>query len=226
MLSYGKNVLMMTDPKTIRKVYISKTRKDKELFDYLRLNKINYVLVDSNKIDKMAPGNNQGIAFERDEYKYHELSEALDEEFVVILDHIEDPHNFGAIIRSAEAAGVKSIIIPKDRGINVNDTVMKTSVGTTSNVKIIKVVNLANTIKTLQDNNFFVYASAMDGEDARKLDFSGKKVLIIGNEGNGVQRLLKEKSDFIVAIPMNGEVNSLNASVAAGILLFKMSGLI
>ena len=132
----------------------------------------------------------------------------------------------GAIIRTAEAAGIKSIIIPKDRSVSITDTVIKTSVGTTSKVKVIKVTNIVETIKKLQKNDYFVYASSMDGKDARNIDFSGKKVLIIGNEGKGISSLVRNTCDEIIKIPMIGEVNSLNASVAAGILIFKMGGLI
>ena len=223
MLAYGKNVLLMMNPKEIKKVYISKN--DVEIKNFLKENKIHFVVTSNDVLNKMVKGNHQGVVIEREEFKYFELKDIQDEEFLVILDHLEDPHNFGAIIRTAEAAGIKTIIIPKDRSVSVNDTVMKTSVGTTSNVKIVKVTNIAETIKKLQKEGYFVYGTSMDGKDCRDVDFSGKKVLIIGNEGKGISKIVEEKCDEIISIPMKGEVNSLNASVAAGILIFKMGGL-
>ena len=223
MLAYGKNVLLMMNPKEIKKVYISKN--DVEIKSFLKENKIHFVVTSNDVLNKMVKGNHQGVVIEREEFKYFELKDIQDEEFLVILDHLEDPHNFGAIIRTAEAAGIKTIIIPKDRSVSVNDTVIKTSVGTTSNVKIVKVTNIAETIKKLQKEGYFVYGTSMDGKDCRDVDFSGKKVLIIGNEGKGISKIVEEKCDEIISIPMKGEVNSLNASVAAGILIFKMGGL-
>ncbi len=225
MLAYGKNVLYMTNPKEIRKVYVSKMKKDNELFAYLKENKIQYLLVEPNVLDKMCKQNHQGILFERNDFVYSSLESLFDEDFIVLLDHLEDPHNFGAIIRTAEAAGVKSIIIPKDRSVEVTDTVMKTSVGTTSNVKIVKVTNLVDAIRKLKEKDFFIYGSAMDGRDMNQIHFSGKIVLVIGNEGKGMSQLVRKNCDEIVSIPMVGKVNSLNASVASGILIYKMGGL-
>lgn len=225
MLAYGRNALLMANPKEIKKVYISKTRKDDELMTFLKENHIHYVLTNNNDLDSMIKENHQGVIFEREEYQYHDLDEIGNEDFVVMLDHLEDPHNFGAIIRTCESAGIKSIIIPKDRSVSVNDTVIKTSVGTVDKVKIIKVTNLNDTIKKLQNNNFFVYGTDMQGTDMRKCSFADKKVLIIGNEGKGISSLVAKNCDEIVKIPMMGTVNSLNASVAAGILIYKMGGL-
>ena len=225
MLANEKNVLLMMNPKEIKKVYLSKSKNDVEIKNFLKENKIHFVVTSNDVLNKMVKGNHQGVVIEREEFKYFELKDIQDEEFLVILDHLEDPHNFGAIIRTAEAAGIKTIIIPKDRSVSVNDTVIKTSVGTTSNVKIVKVTNIAETIKKLQKEGYFVYGTSMDGKDCRDVDFSGKKVLIIGNEGKGISKIVEEKCDEIISIPMKGEVNSLNASVAAGILIFKMGGL-
>lgn len=225
MLAYGKNVLFMTDPAKIKKVYLSKTKKDKDVIDYLNKNKIHYISTDIDILNKMTKGNHQGVVLETEDFKYSDLNDVMNEDFLIMLDHIEDPHNFGAIIRTAEAAGVKSIIIPKDRSVSVNETVIKTSVGTTNVVKIVKVTNLTETIKKLQKENFFVYGADMNGKDLRDISFAEKKVLIIGNEGKGISSLIAKNCDEIVEIPMQGSVNSLNASVAAGILIFKMGGL-
>ena len=173
----------------------------------------------------MTSENHQGIVIEIEDYAYAPLESVFNEEFVLILDHLEDPHNLGAIIRSAEAAGIKSIIIPKDRSVSVNDTVIKISAGTINNVKIIRVTNLVDAIKKLQKNNFFIYGADMIGEDLRTYNFDGKKALVIGNEGKGISNVVEKNCDVMIKIPMLGEVNSLNASVAAGILIFKMGGL-
>ena len=159
MLAYGKNVLLSTNPKEIKKVYINKNKKDKEVMDFLKKNHIKYLLTETNMLNKICKQNHQGIIIEREEYTYFKLEEIINEEFLVILDHIEDPHNFGAIIRTCEAAGVKGIIIPKDRSVNVNDTVIKTSVGTTSYIKIVKVTNIVTTMKELKEKADFIALS-------------------------------------------------------------------
>ncbi len=217
MLVYGKNVLKELDKKKIKKVYVSR----KDYYDYLIKEKIKYEMVNNNKLDNMINGNHQGIVIEIDDFEYKTLND-VDSDFVVILDHLEDPYNFGAIIRSCACAGVKDIIIPKNRSVSVNETVMKVSAGTLNKVNIIKVSNIVNSINYLKDKNYFIYSSDMDGIDYRKVDFSEKKVLVIGNEGTGVSRLVKENCDEIISIKMVSETESLNASVAAGILIFGM----
>ena len=224
MLVYGKNTLKELEIKKIRRVFVNKNLKDKELFEYLKNNKIKYELVDNFILDKKANGNHQGIVIEIDDYDYCSLNEVYNEEFVVVLDHLEDPHNFGAIIRTCEAAGVNYIIIPKDRSVRVNDTVMKTSSGALSRVKIVLVSNINDAINKLKKETFFTYAADMDGSDYRKVDFSGKKCLIIGNEGNGISDIVLKNCDEVVSIPMKGKINSLNASVAAAVLIFNMNG--
>ena len=183
-------------------------------------------MVDNVTLNKMTKENHQGIIFERDEFKYSSLESLYDKNFIVLLDHLEDPHNFGAIIRTCEAAGVDGIIIPKDRSVSVTDVVIKTSVGTTENVPIIKVSNLTDAIKKLQKNNFFVYGSDMEGTDCRMVSFADKKVLVIGNEGKGISQIIEKNCDEMLKIPMKGNVNSLNASVAGALLIYKMGGLI
>ncbi len=170
----------------------------------------------------MVKANHQGVIIDIDEYSYYSLEDIGTEDFIVALDHLEDVHNFGAIIRTCEAAGVKSIIIPKDRSVHVNDVVMKTSCGALDRVKIIQVANLSVALKKLQKDNYFVYSAFMDGRDYRHIDYAMKKILVIGNEGKGVSRLISDITDEKVGIPMQGNINSLNASVAAGILIFAM----
>ncbi len=219
MLVYGKNILKDLDKKKIKKVYCAR----REYVDYLENNKIHYEYTDINRLNKMVDGLHQGIVIDMYDYEYKTLKD-IKGDFIVVLDHIEDPHNLGSIIRTCACAGVKSLIIPKDRSAKINDTVMKVSEGTLSFVDVIMVTNITNALNELKKQGYFVYASAMDGEDYKKLDTSGKKVLIIGNEGKGVSNLVKDNADFLVGIPMNSEVDSLNAGVAAGILIFGMRG--
>ena len=217
MLVYGRNVLKELDKKKIRKIYVCSN----ELTSYLQENGYKYEFVPKQRLDNMVKGNHQGIVIDIYDYEYYTLDD-IDSNFVVILDHLEDPHNFGSIIRSCECAGVEYIIIPKDRSVTVNDTVFKVSAGAISHVKIVMVSNLVNAIKKLQKDNYFIYAADMDGEDYRTIDYAEKKVLIIGNEGSGISNVVRDKSDVIVSIPMKGTINSLNAGVSAGILLYGM----
>lgn len=217
MVIYGLNVLKEMDKKRIKKVYTSR----KDVLSYLKDNNIKYEFVDKKKLDKMASGNNQGVVIEALEYDYYSL-EDIKGSFVVALDHLEDPHNFGAIIRTCVAAGIKEIIIPKDRSVQVNSTVVKTSAGMIEHMHIIMVSNLAMALKKIQEKGYFVYASDMAGENYENIDYNLKKVLVIGNEGKGVSHLVKENSDVLVKIPMAKEAESLNASVAAGILIYGM----
>lgn len=216
----GKNVFNELDLSRVRKVLLSPNFKDKDILDKIKSNRLKYVITDSKIMDKMIP-HNQGIIIEINDYEYKTLEDIDNQEnFVVMLDHLEDPHNFGAIIRTCEARGIKSIIIPKDRSVIVNETVMKTSVGALNHVNIIMVTNLVNAINKLKNRGYFAYAADMDGKYFREVDYSDKVLLIIGSEGNGISKLVKENVDQVVSIPMNGVVNSLNASVAASILIY------
>lgn len=217
MLVYGRNVLKELDEKKIRKIYIS----SKELIPILRERNLKYEMVPKERLDKLVKGNHQGIVIDIFDYEYYTMKD-IDSNFVVILDHLEDPHNFGAIIRTCECAGITNIIIPKDRSVTVNDTVFKVSVGATEHVKIIMVSNLVNAINKLKNLGYFIYSADMDGVDYRKEEYPLKKVLIIGNEGSGISRLTRENSDVILSIPMYGKINSLNASTSAGILIYGM----
>lgn len=222
MLVWGRNVFNEIDIKKIRKVYLDKNNSS-EYTSFLQNNKIRYDLVDKKVLDDMANKNHQGVVVDIYDYEYKELEECFDDNFVVILDHLEDPHNFGAIIRTCECAGIKHIIIPKDRSVRVNETVIKVSSGAISYVDIIMVSNLTNAINKLKNKNFFVYGADMDGVNYMDYDFSGKKVLIIGNEGKGISPIVSENCDEIISIPMKGNINSLNASVSAGILIYGMN---
>ena len=217
MLVYGKNVLKELDKKKIKKIYVS----SKETISYLKENNLKYTLVPKARLDQMVKGNHQGIVVDVYDYEYFKL-EDIDSDFILILDHLEDPHNLGAIIRTCECAGVKNIIIPKDRSVLVNDTVVHISAGAIEHVKIIMVSNLVNAITYLKEHGYFVYAASMEGEDYRSINYNDKKALVIGNEGKGISKIVKDNSDVIVSIPMKGKLNSLNASVSAGILIYGM----
>ncbi len=222
MLICGKNVLKETPKENIHKVYIKENFKDQNILNYLKENKIHYEFVPEVRLNKMVNVNHQGIVIDVNDYEYFNLDSCLDENFIVLLDHLEDPHNLGAIIRTCECAGIKSIIIPKLRSIRVNETVMKISAGALNNVKIIMVSNLNNAITKLKENYFFIYAADMDGKDYQDVDYAPKKALVIGAEGSGVSKLTRDISDEIIKIPMYGQINSLNASVSAGILIYGM----
>ena len=223
MLVFGKNVVcsLLDDNKKINKAYIYKDFRDREIVNSLTC-PIKYV--DKDYLDRLVDGLHQGIVVEIDDYKYYDIDDIIKENgFIVILDHLEDPHNFGAIIRTCEAAGVDGIIIPKDRSVEVNGTVMKTSVGTLDNMKIVSVTNLVQTMEYLKKKGYWITATDMEGTDYKKIDYKGACAIVIGSEGNGVSRLVLENSDFVASIPMKGNVNSLNASVAAGIVIFEAS---
>lgn len=191
----------------------------------LEKSKIPVFIKPKKEIDHLAEGVHQGIILYVRDYQYYPLADIVNEDasFLVILDHLEDPHNFGAIIRTCEAAGVDGIIIPKDRQVQVNATVMKTSVGTLDTMKISQVANLSSTIDYLKKNDFWVVGTALeDSVDYRSIDYSGKIALVIGNEGAGISELVRKKCDFIAKIPMYGTTNSLNASVASGIMIYEV----
>lgn len=187
--------------------------------------------VDSKKLDFMCGGaNHQGVAAYVAAHEYSSIDEifAYAEEkgeapFIVVCDEIEDPHNLGAIIRTAECAGVHGVIIPKRRSASLNFTVGKTSAGALEYMRVARVSNLASTIDELKEKGCWVYGADMDGTDYKKTDFSGAVVLVIGSEGKGIGMLIRQKCDAIVSLPMKGNINSLNASVAAGILMYEVS---
>ena len=222
MLVCGKNVLKETPVNKIHKVYLKENFKDKDILNYLKENKIKYEFLPETRLNKMVSEHHQGVVLDINDYEYYKLEDVIDENFLVCLDHLEDPHNLGAIIRTCECAGIKGIIIPKDRSIRVNETVMKISAGAINNVKIVEVSNLSETLRKLQKNMFFVYTADMDGIDYRKIDYADKKVLVIGAEGSGVSSIVRKNSDEIISIPMYGKINSLNASVSAAILIYGM----
>lgn len=224
MIVFGKNVAeeVINSNNKIKKAILSRNFNDQYILEYLSKNNIRVEYLDKNIMDKKYKGNHQGIVLDIEDYKYYSLEDAYDSSFVVILDHLEDPHNFGAIIRTCEAAGVDFIIIPKNRSVEINSTVMKVSAGALNNMKIIETNSLSSAIDKLKDNGFWVYATDMDGENYTDVEYDKKTALIIGAEGNGVSKLVLEKSDFVISIPMTGKINSLNASVAAAVVIYEV----
>ena len=224
MYIYGKNVVKETlkENKKITKAYINKKSKEVELIKELKNNKVKISFVESHILDKMVEGNHQGFILEIDEvetYPIDILWENPSNNLVVILDHLEDPHNFGAIIRTSEALGVNAIIIPNDRSVGINGTVVKTSAGAINHIKIIRIPNLNVAIAKLKEHNFWIIGTDMEGENYTTVDYDRKIALVIGNEGHGMSKSIKNNCDNIVKIPMTGEINSLNASVSCGIVL-------
>ncbi len=226
MLVYGKNVFYETlkfNPNIIRKIIIQEGLKDENVVFLAKNSGISLDYKSRAYMDKLANGVHQGIIMDVVDYEYFSLNDViLNSSFFVILDHIEDPHNFGAIIRTCEAAGIDAIIIPKDREVLINATVMKTSAASLVRMKIVRVSNLVQAIDILKKNGFWIVGTDMLGEDYKKIDYTGKVALVIGNEGKGMSKLVRKNCDFIASIPMYGEINSLNASVSAGIMIYEV----
>ncbi len=187
--------------------------------------------VPATKLDFMSGGaTHQGVIASIAAREYCSLEDILksaqnknEVPFVIICDGLEDPHNLGAIIRTAEATGVHGIIIPRHRSVTVTATVAKSASGALEYMNICKVTNIPNTIDELKEKGFWIFAADMNGKNWFEADYTSPTALIIGSEGNGVSRLVKQKCDEIVSMPMNGKINSLNASVAAGVLMYEVA---
>ena len=186
--------------------------------------------VTRERLDQMSDtGKHQGVIAVAAAYKYSEMEDIFEkarakneDPFVFILDGIEDPHNLGAIIRTANLSGAHGVIIPKNRAVGLTATVAKASAGALNYTPVVKVTNIAKTIEELKDRGLWFACADMGGTTMYKLNLKGPIGLVIGNEGNGVSRLVKEKCDMIASIPMKGDIDSLNASVATGILAFEV----
>lgn len=187
--------------------------------------------VEKERLDQMSEtGKHQGVIAVSAAYDYSEMEDifALAEKkgeppFVIILDNIEDPHNLGAIIRTANLVGAHGVIIPKNRAVGLTATVARTSAGAINYTPVVKVTNLAKTIEELKEKGLWFVCADMDGDLMYDLNLTGPIGLVIGNEGEGVGRLVKEKCDFVAKIPMKGDIDSLNASVAMGVLSFEIA---
>ena len=231
-LVIGRNAVteLLKSGKEIENVLIAKGEREGSINRILALCKEKKIVVknvDRKKLDFLAPGgNHQGVVANIPAHEYSTVDDILayaenkgEAPFIIMCDEIEDSHNLGAIIRTAEACGAHGIIIPKRRNVGLNYIVAKTSCGALEYMKVARVTNLASTIDELKKKNIWVYAADMDGQRWDKTDFSGGCCLVVGSEGNGVSKIVKDKSDYIISIPMYGNVNSFNVSTAAAILL-------
>lgn len=230
----GRNPVLeaIKSGRTVEKILIKKGKYEGSIVPLVRKAKENRIIVqeaDKQKLDAIAEGGaHQGVIAYVSDFRYCSVQDILDyavekgeAPFVVLCDKITDPHNLGAIIRTAECAGVHGIIIPKRGSVGVNGTVEKTSAGAAEHMRIAKVTNLAAEIDALKEKGMWFAAADMDGTEMYKLDLKGSLGIVIGSEGSGLSRLVREKCDFIASIPMKGRINSLNASVAGGILMYE-----
>lgn len=237
-LIYGINPVKeaIESGKTINKIYIQKGNKEAFSLGLVAKNK-GIVVVDADKVklDKMItmkdedPKNSQGVVASITDYTYYEVDDILkyaydkgEQPFVIILDKIEDPHNLGAIIRSAECFGAHGIIIQKRNACQVTDVVEKTSAGAISHMRVARVTNITSTLEQLKKEGLWIYGLDMDGEDIAKTNLTGAVGIVVGNEGSGISRLVRETCDGIISIPMRGKLDSLNASVSAGVAMYEV----
>ena len=234
MVIYGRNPVKeaLRSGQTVEKVFIQKGLKDPGLaniYKYMKDKQLVVTYVEKAKLDKMCEkGNHQGVVATVTDFEYSTVEdienlakERNEDLMVLILDGINDPHNLGAIIRSAECFGVHGIIIPKHRSVTVNDTVVKVACGATEHMMVAKVTNLNDTIRMLKEHNAWVYATDFDGKTPSSVNLKGNIAFVIGSEGDGISKLTKELCDETLTIPQYGEINSLNASVATGIILYE-----
>ncbi len=238
-LIYGINPVFeaILSGKTINKIYVQKGNKEvSKIAQKAREERIVVVESDKSKLDNMITEkgekikNSQGVVASVTEYKYYTIDDILDyakekgePPFIIILDKIEDPHNLGAIVRSAECLGAHGIIIQKRNASQVTDTVEKAAAGACNYMRIARVTNITESIKYLKKNGLWIYGLDMEGaEELYNTDFSGAIGLVVGNEGSGISKLVLENCDFIVKIPMCGHIESLNASVSAAISMYEI----
>ena len=231
----GRNAVLeaFRSGKTIDKLFVLDGCQDGPVKSIIREAKktdtiINFV--DKERLDRLAgTGHHQGVVAQAAAYEYAEVEDILkaakdkgEAPFIFILDEIEDPHNLGAIIRTANQAGADGVIIPKRRAVGLTATVAKTSAGAINYTPVAKVTNISKTIEDLKKQGMWFVCADMDGTTMYDLNLTGPIGLVIGNEGSGVSRLVKEKCDFVASIPMKGDIDSLNASVAAGVLAYEI----
>lgn len=221
---YGKNSFIEAlNSNRITKAYVL---RDSNFIKDLKEKKIDFEIVNKNKLDELSRnGNHQGCLAKTKDYKLSSVDKMLKKEngLIVMLDGLKDPHNLGAIIRTCECAGADGVIYKKHNSVHVNETVAKVACGALEYVKVAEVNNLVSTIEELKKNGYWVVGTDGNAKDYYdELDYKMNVVLIIGSEGEGISRLVKEKCDFMVKLPMFGIINSLNASVAAGIMIYNI----
>jgi len=231
----GRNPVLeaLKSERDINKIWIAEGSQRGAMQQIIQLAKQNGVLVQyvpKKKIDQMAEGNHQGVIAQVAAYKYYEVTELFkraaeksEPPFFLILDELEDPHNLGSIMRTADAVGAHGIIIPKRRSVGLTATVAKASTGAIEHIPVARVTNLARTIEELKKQGVWIVGTDAKGsDDYRSLDGTMPIALVIGSEGKGIGRLILEKCDFLVRLPMKGKVTSLNASVAASLLMYEV----
>lgn len=228
---YGKNAVFeaLSSEKEIDTLFVQKGAALGGMIDKAKKRGVVVKDTSAEKLSAMCgTSKHGGVAAELCAAEYAELEDILAESekkgtppFIIIADEIADPHNLGAIIRSAEAAGADGVVIPKRRSASLNSTVFKTSAGAAAWIKVARVANLTDTIKTLKKRNIWVYGMEADGAPYDKTDLTGGIAIVVGSEGFGLGRLVRESCDGILSLPMNGRVNSLNASVSAGIIMYE-----
>lgn len=233
-LIYGKNTVLETIKSNHRviELYLTKNHvnTEKEIVEWANKRAIPIKVMEKEKMNQMFKGNHQGIAAKIEDYQYYSLEEILataternEKPFIIILDGLEDPHNLGAILRTAEATGVHGIIIPKNRSVSLNHTVAKLSTGAIEYVKVCRVTNITQTIKELKTLGVWVIGTDLNtNADYTAVDYKDAVAIVIGNEGKGISRLVKENCDTLVKIPMKGKIQSLNASVSAGVFMYEV----
>ncbi|HAN10739.1 MAG TPA: 23S rRNA (guanosine(2251)-2'-O)-methyltransferase RlmB [Clostridiales bacterium] len=235
MIIEGRNPVreVLRSDRSIEKILVMKGQKEgsiQTIFGIAREKNVIIQEVDRAKLDELSETkNHQGVMAIVSEYEYFEVEDLLNEAysknetpFLIILDEVTDPHNLGAIIRTANISGAHGIIIPKRRSVGLTQIVAKTSAGAIEYTKVAKVTNLNATIKDLKKQGIWVVAADMDGKQMYDIDFKMPIAIVIGAEGEGVSRLIKENCDMVASIPMKGQINSLNASVAAAILMYEV----
>ncbi len=231
----GRNAVLeaFRSGKPIDKVFILDGCQDGPIRTIVREAKKHDTILNFVEKERLAQlsetGKHQGVIAYAAAYEYAEIEDMFklaeekgEDPFFILLDNIEDPHNLGAIIRTANLAGAHGVIIPKRRAVGLTATVAKTSAGALNYTPVAKVTNLAKTMEELKERGLWFVCADMDGESMYKMNLTGPIGLVVGNEGEGVGRLVKEKCDFVAAIPMKGEIDSLNASVAAGVLAYEI----
>ena len=228
---FGRNAVMelLKSGRSVNKLFIAEGSRDGSIQKIFSLAKTAGVVVEfvkRDKLDKLCDGSHQGVAALAAAINYSTLEEILElneSPFIILLDELEDPQNFGAILRTAEAVGVHGVIIPKRRSVQLNATVFKTSAGAAEDVKVAQVTNVAQTLKNLRGRGLKIVGADMSAEiDFKQADLTGGIVLIIGNEGKGMRRLTRENCDMLIKIPMVGKINSLNASAAGAVLMYEI----
>lgn len=235
-LIYGRNAVLeaMRSEQCVDKLYVCVGDNKGSVGKLIAMAKERGVPVKdvtSQKLDAMCGcENHQGVAVTVSAVSYSELDDVYKKAaekgeplFVIIADEIEDPHNLGALIRTAECSGAHGIVIPKRRSAGLSPTVFKSSAGAASHLPVVRVANLVSAIDELKEHGCWIYCADMDGQSWCKVDYSGAVGLVVGNEGSGVGRLIKEKCDFTVSLPMLGNISSLNASVAGGIVMYEIA---